>query len=119
MVIDTAALPAILLDEPERRLFNELVEEAEPCMLSVATLVEEGVDLPDVESEGGAQKHLPVLDQDAQGSGRLSAARPGGPAPCSSTPSAMSGGSAPRWSSGCGHEGSTAGRRAPRRRRSR
>jgi len=53
MVIDTAALPAILLDEPEQRQFNELVEEAEPCMLSVATLVEEGVDLPDVESEGG------------------------------------------------------------------
>lgn len=40
MVIDTSALLAILLDEPERRAFNEAIEAADARVLSVATLVE-------------------------------------------------------------------------------
>jgi ribonuclease VapC len=40
MVIDTSALLAILQDEPERRRFNEAIEAAGPCVVSVATLLE-------------------------------------------------------------------------------
>ena len=40
MVIDTSALVAILQDEPERRAFNEAIEAAESCAMSVASLVE-------------------------------------------------------------------------------
>ncbi len=40
MVIDTSALLAILLDEPERRAFNEAIEAADGRAMSVATLVE-------------------------------------------------------------------------------
>jgi ribonuclease VapC len=40
MVIDTSALLAILLNEPERRGFNEVIEEAASRMLSVANFVE-------------------------------------------------------------------------------
>jgi len=40
MVIDTSALLAILLDEDERRQYNEAVEAAASCSISVATLVE-------------------------------------------------------------------------------
>jgi len=40
MVIDTSALLAILQDEPERRTFNEAIEEAGSRVMSVATLVE-------------------------------------------------------------------------------
>jgi ribonuclease VapC len=40
MVIDTSALLAILLDEPERRRFNEAIEAAERVRLSTANFVE-------------------------------------------------------------------------------
>ncbi len=40
MVIDTSALLAILQDEPERRTFNEAIEEAASRVMSVATFVE-------------------------------------------------------------------------------
>jgi ribonuclease VapC len=40
MVLDTSALLAILLDEPERRAFNEAIEAAEDRVMSVASLVE-------------------------------------------------------------------------------
>jgi ribonuclease VapC len=40
MVIDTSALLAILLDEPERRTFNEAIEAAESRVMSAATFVE-------------------------------------------------------------------------------
>jgi ribonuclease VapC len=52
MVIDTSALLAILLDEPERRAFNEAIEAAESRSLSVATLVEVSIAL---ESRFGAE----------------------------------------------------------------
>jgi ribonuclease VapC len=52
MVVDTSALLAILLDEPERREFNELVEGVDSCMLSVASLVEVSIV---VESRFGAE----------------------------------------------------------------
>lgn len=40
MVIDTSAMLAVLLDEPERRSFNEAIEAAASRAMSVATLVE-------------------------------------------------------------------------------
>jgi ribonuclease VapC len=40
MVLDTSALLAILQDEPERRAFNEALENADARLLSVATFVE-------------------------------------------------------------------------------
>src|SRR5262245_28777709 len=40
MVIDTSALLAVLLDEPERRTFNEAIEAAETRVLSAASFVE-------------------------------------------------------------------------------
>lgn len=40
MVIDTSAILAVLLDEPERRQFNEAIEAAESRLLSAATFVE-------------------------------------------------------------------------------
>ena len=40
MVIDTSALLAILLDEPERRHYNEAIEAADARVMSVATFVE-------------------------------------------------------------------------------
>jgi ribonuclease VapC len=40
MVLDTSAILAILLDEPERRKFNEAIEAAETRSLSTASFVE-------------------------------------------------------------------------------
>jgi len=40
MVIDTAALLAILQDDPERRRFNEAIDAADSRRMSAATLVE-------------------------------------------------------------------------------
>jgi len=52
MVIDTSALLAILLDEPERRTFNEAIEAAESRALSAATFVEVSIV---IESRFGAE----------------------------------------------------------------
>ena len=43
MVLDTSALVAVLLDEPERRRFIRLIDEADACRLSAATLVETSI----------------------------------------------------------------------------
>ena len=43
MVIDTSAPVAILQNEPERRHFNQAIEEAESCSISSATLVETSI----------------------------------------------------------------------------
>jgi ribonuclease VapC len=40
MVLDTSAVLAILLDEPERRAFNEAIEAAATRRMSAATFVE-------------------------------------------------------------------------------
>jgi ribonuclease VapC len=40
IVLDTSALVAILTDEPERRAFNEAIEDASLRMMSAATLLE-------------------------------------------------------------------------------
>lgn len=52
MVIDTSALLAILLDEPERRAFNEALEAAESRAMSTATFVEVSIV---IESRFGAE----------------------------------------------------------------
>ena len=52
MVIDTSVLLAILQDEPERRAFNEAIELAESCLLSVANFVETSIV---IESRYGAE----------------------------------------------------------------
>lgn len=59
MVIDTSALLAILLDEPERRRFNEAIEAADHRALSTATLVEVSIV---IEARHGAEG-LRDLDQ--------------------------------------------------------
>lgn len=43
MVIDTSAILAILLDEPERRQFNEAIEAAESRVMSAAIFVEASI----------------------------------------------------------------------------
>lgn len=43
MVIDTSALLAILQDEPERRAFNEAIEQADGRRLSTANFVETSI----------------------------------------------------------------------------
>ena len=43
MVIDTSALVTILQNEPERRRFNQAIEEAESCSISSATLVKTSI----------------------------------------------------------------------------
>ena len=58
MVIDTSALMAILQDEPERRRFNEAIEEAESRLISTATFVEVSIV---VEARFGAEG-LRLLD---------------------------------------------------------
>ncbi|MGD0013447.1 MAG: type II toxin-antitoxin system VapC family toxin [Bryobacteraceae bacterium] len=40
MVIDTSALVAILLDEPERRRFNQAIESSARRLISAATVLE-------------------------------------------------------------------------------
>ena len=52
MVVDTSALLAILLDEPERRSFNEAIEAAESRRLSAASFVEVSIV---IESRFGAE----------------------------------------------------------------
>jgi ribonuclease VapC len=52
MVIDTSALLAILLDEPERRPYNEAIEGADARAMSVATFVEASIVL---EARRGAE----------------------------------------------------------------
>lgn len=52
MVIDTSALLAILLDEPERRTFNEAIEAADSRVMSAATFVEISII---IESRFGAE----------------------------------------------------------------
>jgi ribonuclease VapC len=58
MVIDTSALLAILLDEEERRYFNEAIEAAGSRVISVASFVEVSIV---IESRFGAEG-LQVLD---------------------------------------------------------
>ena len=52
MVIDTSALPAILLDESERRSYNEAIEAAASRIISAATFLEVSII---VESRFGAE----------------------------------------------------------------
>ncbi|MBM3596797.1 MAG: type II toxin-antitoxin system VapC family toxin [Alphaproteobacteria bacterium] len=55
MVIDTSAIVAILFDEPERRRFNELIEEDSHRYLSAAMLVEASLVLEMKHGDLGAQ----------------------------------------------------------------
>ncbi len=52
MILDTSALIAILCDEPDRRTFTEAIEEAGPCAMSAASLVETSIV---IESRFGAE----------------------------------------------------------------
>jgi ribonuclease VapC len=52
MVIDSSAILAILLNEPERRTFNEAIEDAETRVMSAATFVEISIV---IESRFGAE----------------------------------------------------------------
>jgi ribonuclease VapC len=52
MVVDTSAVLAILLNEPERRAFNEAIEAAESRRMSAASFVEVSIV---IESRFGAE----------------------------------------------------------------
>jgi ribonuclease VapC len=52
MILDTSALLAIMLDEPERRPFNEAIEATESRAMSVANFVEVSIV---IESRFGAE----------------------------------------------------------------
>ena len=43
MVIDTSAILAVLQDEPERRVFNEIIEAADERRISAASFVEASI----------------------------------------------------------------------------
>lgn len=43
IVVDTSAILAILNDEPERRRFNEAIEQADACLISAVSHVEASV----------------------------------------------------------------------------
>jgi ribonuclease VapC len=43
MIIDTSAIIAILNDEPERRAFNEVIEQSDTCLLSAANFLEASI----------------------------------------------------------------------------
>lgn len=43
MVLDSSALLAILLDEPERHHFNELIASSPSCLMSAGTFLETGI----------------------------------------------------------------------------
>ena len=59
MVLDTSALIAILVDEPERSVFIRAIEEAASCRVSTATFVETSIVL---EARYGAEA-LRILDR--------------------------------------------------------
>jgi ribonuclease VapC len=45
IVIDSTAIIAILNDEPERRVFNEAIEQADGCLISTASFVEASISI--------------------------------------------------------------------------
>lgn len=53
MVIDTSAVVAILLEEPERDAFVERIAEAEDPMISAATLAEASIVMQSRTGDGG------------------------------------------------------------------
>lgn len=55
MVLDTSAILAILLDEPERRAFAEAIEAAERRLLSAANFVEASMILESRHGAGGVR----------------------------------------------------------------
>jgi ribonuclease VapC len=56
MVIDTSAILAILLDEPERRRFNEIIEAEPVRLISSGTLLEAAVVLEARKGEPGGRE---------------------------------------------------------------
>lgn len=60
MVADTSALLAILMDEPERRRFNELIEADPTRLISAATVLETSMAL-ETRSGEAAGRELDLL----------------------------------------------------------
>ena len=56
MVLDTSALIAILLDEPERRQFNQCIEANTKRFLSAATLLEAAIVLESRSGEAAGRE---------------------------------------------------------------
>jgi ribonuclease VapC len=67
MVIDTSAMLAILQDEPERRRFNEAIEKAASCVLSVANFVETSMVIESRYSAEGLRSLEQFIDRAAIG----------------------------------------------------
>ena len=58
-MIDTSALLAILLDEPQRRTFNELIEADPTRLMSAGSYLETGIIIDDrLGSEGAPDLKL-------------------------------------------------------------
>jgi ribonuclease VapC len=62
MVLDSSAILAILLDEPERATFTRLVEEDQRRLVSAATLVEVSIVIESRKGEPGRQLLERFLD---------------------------------------------------------
>jgi len=62
MVLDSSAILAILLDEPERATFTRLVEEDQRRLVSAATLVEASIVIESRKGEPGRQLLERFLD---------------------------------------------------------
>jgi ribonuclease VapC len=56
MVLDTSALLALLLDEPEAEAFRAVVEEDETRLLSAATLLETAIVIETRKGEAGGRE---------------------------------------------------------------
>ena len=56
MVLDTSAILGILLDEPERRSFNEMIEADGTRLMSAATFLEAALVIESRRGEAGARE---------------------------------------------------------------
>lgn len=56
MVLDTSAILGILLDEPERRSFNEMIEADYTRLMSAATFLEAALVIESRRGEAGARE---------------------------------------------------------------
>jgi ribonuclease VapC len=62
MVLDTSAILAILLDEPERAIFTRLIEQDQTRLVSAATLVEVSIVIESRKGEAGRRLLERFLD---------------------------------------------------------
>ena len=74
MVLDTSALLALLLDEPEAEAFRAALEDDEVRLVSAGTLLETAIVIEARKGEAGGRE-LDILKRRANGRGDHGAAR--------------------------------------------